>query len=76
MRARAVGVAQRDQEDVLRLAGREAALGDLGPPAQLGQLGDDPGADVAALGRGDLAEAVHGVVGDALLDLRRHSSGG
>ena len=57
---------ERDLEDVLRLAGREAALGGLRAPAELVQLGDHPGAGVVALGRRQVAEPAHGVVGDAL----------
>ena len=50
---------ERDLEDVLRLAGGEAALDGLRPPAELGQLGDDAG---AGGGRARWAAGRRGVV--------------
>ena len=67
---------QRDLEEVLRLPGREAALGHLRPPAELTQLRDDARAHRLALGGREVTEAAYAVVGDALLDLRGRSSGG
>ena len=62
---------QRDPEDVLRLAGGEAALDRLGPPAEVDQLGDHPRTEVGALGGWQIAEAAYGVVRDAFLDRGR-----
>ena len=56
---RPVGPNQRDLVDELGLPGGEAALGGLVPPAELVQLGDDPGAPRRPVERRHLAEAAH-----------------
>ena len=59
---------ERDLEVVAGLAGREAAVGALEPPAEVVQLRDHPRPDGLPVGGGEVVEAAYGGIGDALLD--------